>query len=299
MKTVLACREIEIILSAHLEGEATASQWHEAEQHLAECGACTKLWQNFQASTATFKTNLIRHEPSAELWDKIATRLEAEPQPTWPERLRELWEEFMNWMRVNPSRAALGFGFAVALFLLFSLPFLRRLASPQLPLSETIDSTATVDARLKPSRPYFESSKNDPLRRARLAAQISDYFEATRFVLLEVKNTDAESEALDVTEVKQSSQKLLEQTLLLKADLKGEQLQTLQGTIDQLEVVLFDLANMEDNPAPEEMDVLRATILQKNLLIKIEITDLEALTRKAEDRPALQTPSRRATKPRI
>lgn len=294
----MTCRESKVILSAQLEGEATASQWRAVEQHLAECRACAQLWEDFQASTALLKTELIRYEPSKALWEKISARIETAPQLTWAERWREKWQEVRSVTWFGVPRFAFGSGLAVVLVLL-TLTFWRHQSTTQLSSTPQPDSTAVAINLPKPAKPRLELGENDPLLRIRLAQQVADYFEATRLVLLEVKNNTEASQEFDVSEVKQSSQKLLEQSLMLKAELKNEQLAIVLSTVEQLEVVLFDLANLEEKPEPEEMNMLRAAIQQGDLLIKIEIIDLAALTRKANDKPASSRPQRRVLNPSI
>ncbi len=295
----MTCRDCEMILSAQLEGEATASQWLEAEQHMITCRACARQWEEFQARTTLLKTQLVRREPSEALWGKISARIEAEPQPAFGERWREQWESWTRRSWLGVPRLAFGAGIAVVVFAFFSLSQWQKRTSTNFPQAQLADSTrmAALPPKIKP--PRIELGENDPLLRARLAQNVADYFEATRLVLLEVKNNAEAPQEFDLAEVRASSQKLLEQSLLLKTEMHGEQLTLLRSTFEQLEVVLFDLANLEAQPEPEEMTALRVAIQQGDLLIKIEIIDLEALMRKAKEQPLTSKPRRRTMKPII
>ncbi len=295
----MTCRNCEMILSAQLEGEATASQWRAAEQHMVSCRACAQLWEEFQASTALLKTQLTRHEPSEALWEKISARLEVEPESTLAEHWRERWDSWTRRSWLGVPRLAFGAGFAMIVLALFSLAQWQKRAPINLPQAKLADSTRMAALPPKTKPPRMELGENDPLLRARLAQNVSDYFEATRLVLLEVKNNAEAPQEFDVAEVRAASQKLLEQSLLLKTEMQGEQTALLRNTLEQLEFVLFDLANLEAQPEPEEMTSLRAAIQQGDLLIKIEIIDLEALTRKTKEQPLAPKSPRRMVKPII
>ncbi|NUO82230.1 hypothetical protein HUU05_19330 [candidate division KSB1 bacterium] len=202
-----------------------------------------------------------------------------------------------NWEDGRPAGEALVWYPVVGL--LVAVPLLRHRTDTQLPQAQKQDSTGAAFVKPKTTRPRIERNENDPILRARLAQQVSDYFEATRLVLLEVKNNGSAPQEFNVAEIRESSQKLLEQSLLLKSELKEEQLAFLRGTVEQLEVVLFDLANLEKVPEQEEVEMLRAAIQQGDLLIKIEVIDLKALTQPAQDRIGAPASRRHATRPRI
>ncbi len=292
----MTCRSCEIILSAQLEGEATTSQWREAEQHLATCRVCAQLWEEFQASTTLLKTQLARLEPSTALWEKISARIEIEPRASWSERWREQWEHWTQRTWSGVPRLVFGAGFAVAVLVLFF--FIQRQSSPiaHLPQPPRADSTGFVARLPKEKLPRLEKDEKEHALRVRLARNVAAHFEATRLVLLEVKNNAEAPQAFDVAEVRAASQKLLEQSLLLKAELHEGQVPLLRSTLEQLEVVLFELANLETQPEPEEISSLRTAIQHGDLLIKIEIIDLEALTRKAKERPPAPKPQARTAK---
>ena len=295
----MTCRSCEIILSAQLEGEATTSQWREAEQHLATCRACAQLWEEFQASTMLLKTQLVRHEPSAALWEKISARIEVAPRASWSERWREQWEHWTQRTWNGVPRLAFGAGFAaVALTLFF---FIQKQSSPiaHLPQASRADSTSLAARLPKEKLPRLPQDEKEDALRARLAQNLETHLESTRLVLLEVKNNADTPQEFDVAEVRASSQKLLEQSLLLKTELREEQMALLRGTLEQLELVLLELANLETQPEPEAITSLRTAIQQGDLLIKIEIIDLDALTRKKKDAPISSQPPRREVKPVI
>ncbi len=287
------CTEIKLILSARLEGEATASQWHWAEEHMAACRHCAQIWQCFQSSTGLFKTQLPQLAPAEDLWHKISARLEQTQEPAQAIRFRAGFRDWMESFFPQTPRALdlVRFGFAVLLLALIGLPFIfNRAPKETVATNSAVERDTTLVAATLPHAPAPPKIEKTAAGTG-LELQMANYLEQTRVVLLEVKNSGGEDEALDWHGIRQSSQRLLEQTVMLKADLKQEQAAVLQNLVEQLELMLFDLANVADDAQREEVEMLRAAIRQNDLLIKIEIVDLKALDRAAESRP----PTKRRT----
>lgn len=293
----MTCQTCEIILSAQLDGEATASQWREAEQHMVQCRACAQCWEAFQASTMLLKAELVRHEPSEALWEKITVGIAMEPKASLRERWRAQWESRSHRAWLGTPRLAFGAGFAIVMLAcFFALQWQNR---PTANVAQGVNNMSLAERMPKEKLPRVEMGANDSLSDTRLARNVAAHFEATRLVLLEVKNNADAPQEFDVAEVRASSQRLLEQSLLLKTELREEKMALLRTTLEQLEIVLFDLANLEAQPEPEEITSLRTAIQQGDLLIKIEIIDLETLTRAKRAPQPASKPTNRAAKPII
>ena len=292
----MKCEEVELILSARLDGEATASQWKIAEAHLATCARCAQTWQSFQSSTSLLKQSLPRPEPSPVLWHRLSARLEKLPSEHWPGRLLNWLSAKWEYLAIRSPRqvrfAQAGLAFAMLALIFASL---LQITKPQMAVEHKgglSDSAASaiVATRSKAERPQ------DASQRQLLARQVKGYFEEATLVLLEVKNSEADPTVMDFTGIRQASQKLLEETMLLKADLQRENLTALRATVEQLEIILLDMANLHDHPASEDIEMLRATIRQNDLLIKIEIIDLKALEQRSRGERDLPPARSRAGK---
>ena len=287
----MTCSETKPILSAHLEGEATASQWRLAEEHMRSCSECAQIWQNFQAAAVLLKTKLPHLEPSAALWDHIAARLEHAPAKKF--RLGERWRQRVEALFAPAPRAVglMKFGFALLVLILAGLPFVLQHSSPERVATHAPAGRDTTLAAATLSRP----SGPTPLRTTGLERQMADYLEATRIILLEVKNNTGGEQELDVQGLRQTSQRLLEQSVTLKADLKQARAAALQNLVEQLELLLLEFANLAEQPQREEVELLRADIRQNDLLIKIEIVDLKALAKSRSMLPPKPRPENKST----
>ncbi|MGH7492982.1 MAG: anti-sigma factor family protein [bacterium] len=275
------CHELELILSARLDGEATASQWRLAEEHMITCVRCTKIWQDFQGGADLLKHRLPSLEPPATLWYGIAARLEHAGRPARLAPFGAWWRRFLELYAPQTPRALylVRAGFAVLALAALGLPFVLNLSQEQMIATNTPATRDTTFAATAPPRSPSAQAAQNQFVSAGLEQQMVNYLEDTRLLLLEVKNGTSEDQTLDLSDLRRASQRLLEQTVTLKADLKQEDVALLKNFMEQLEPVLLDLANLADAPEREEVELLRAAIRQKDLLIKIEIVDLKALER--------------------
>jgi hypothetical protein len=277
------CHDLELILSARLDGEATASQWRLAEEHMATCTRCAQIYQDFQAGADLLKRRLPSLEPPPTLWLGIAARLENAERPARSMPFGAWWQRFLELLAPSTPRALqlVRFGFAVLALFAVGLPVVLNLTQKEEMIATNAPAArdTTFAATALPPGPSSPTARNQ-LASAGLERRMVDYLEETRLLLLEVKNGTSADQDLDLNGLRQASQRLLEQTVTLEADLRQEDVVLLQNLLEQLEPVLLDLANLADAPEREEVELLRAAIRQKELLIKIEIVDLEALERR-------------------
>ncbi|MFQ5708713.1 MAG: zf-HC2 domain-containing protein [bacterium] len=269
----MKCRDVERALSAYLDGEVTLSEWREAQSHIDGCAGCAQLLANFESSTFLLKQGLRQHEPAPEVWTEIQKRIDMAEQPAWNRRFVFAFERFWQSFVLRPSWSVRAVQIGVAVLLLVGLGARR--------LWQNASQQATQTAVTAPdtySVPDFaqEENKRKSLQAA-FAAQITKYFDKAGVLLLEVKNSDLDHESSEWSSLRRASQDLLEETILIKEDLKDEEVGVLKKTVEQLEMVLFDIANLKETPESDELEFLKATILQKDLLIKIEIFDARDL----------------------
>ncbi|NIV95699.1 hypothetical protein GWN42_23615 [candidate division KSB1 bacterium] len=281
----MKCNKVEILISAYLDGEVTASEWRDAEAHIEQCTKCAEILRAFQASTVLYQKELEEQEPSPSVWSKIEERIEPVPRASWIRQLTSWVKQTTDRFVLRPSTpvrlAQVGVALAaVAVFV--SIQLLHK------PDSDVASSKQGKQPRTSVSEPLtvpYPDVAQDKLRlaQATLVSQVKSYFDKAGVLLLEVKNSDPEPDSVGLNSLRASSQNLLEETILIKESLKNADLTVLQKTVEQLEMVLFDIANLNDSPENEEFEWLKAAILQQNLIIKIEIYDAEEIRQKTTE----------------
>ncbi|MCG8608677.1 zf-HC2 domain-containing protein [bacterium] len=284
----MKCQKVELLISAHLDGEVTVSEWQEVEAHIESCGGCAAKLHAFQQTTDVFKRDLPEHEPSQHVWSQIAKRIEALDKPSRATRL-------LDWLRAASDRliirqsapvrvAQAGLVLAGIIFLVFTrLPY--KLDAPLTPSAvelPAMDKPAEI-----PSDPEYDpTEEKQRLLQASIIEQVQNYLEKAGVLLLEVKNSDSDADVDEVAAIRSSSEDLLEQTILMKQNLKESKLVVLGNIVQQLELILSDVANLDDAPDSDEIESLKATILQNDLLIKIEIYDVRKLEQNRDETKA-------------
>jgi hypothetical protein len=239
----------------------------------------------FQSSTAFIRLHAAELEPSPKVWLGIAHQLEAQPKQAWRKkimaRLLDLLDNYLfhpstsiRYVQVASAAAAI---VLAAVFLLqkdFEKPVLTPLTETMAP-SQLPSATPPVD--------FAKQQEKRQFAQALLLDEVKNYFEQAGVLLLEVKHLEPELDRERLPQIRRASQNLLEETLLLKKDLKQADLGILSQVVEQLEIVLLDLANLKEKAEKEEVELLQATIVKQDLLIKIEIIDLKKMLQRDEN----------------
>lgn len=267
----MKCKKAQLLISAHIDGETTQSEWLQTQQHIENCAGCTGMLQAFQQSTLLFREKLPAPEPATDFWPAVALQVQDAKRLTrlerWQERRRRFWQDFIiappATIRVAQSGVLVA-GLAVWLILILQTPQAEKApveTANNLPASE-------VQAEQQSRQRFLQAS---------LQTQVNSYLEKAGLLLLEVKNgaTEADEEAL--ADLSRTSQSLLEDTIILKKSLKAQNGAHLLGAVEQLEVLLLEIANLNNDIDRDEIDYLKATIAQDDWLIKIEIYQREEI----------------------
>jgi hypothetical protein len=281
----MKCHEVEIIISAHLDGEVTASEWREAEAHIRSCAHCAQTLALFRNSTAFIRQHATEFEPSPRVWLGIARQLEAQPKRAWHKKILARLLDLLNNHLFHPSTAIryVQVATAAAAVVLAAVFLLQKNSKKPVETSLTETITPSQSPSATPSVDFTKQQEKRQFAQALLLDEVKNYFEQAGVLLLEVKHLEPELDRERLPQIRRASQNLLEETLLLKKDLKQADLGILSPVVEQLEIVLLDLANLKEKAEKEEVELLQATIVKQDLLIKIEIIDLKKMLQRDKD----------------
>ncbi len=278
----MKCQDVEILISAYIDGETTASEWREAERHIETCSACAELLTLFQQNDALMKRELPEYAPGADLWAKITTEVESQGSARRSETAVDWLKSFIRRFVTAPSEKVryAQIGFAAGALLIFVFFMLQ--SEPE---KNFIAETAPVDSSQQTDAPFEapDLAKNTPepmlafVEHRMLSQRLNHYFERAGYLLLEIKNDDSENETSKFNALRKRSTNLLEETVVLKHDLKSPEFALIRAVVEQLEFTLYDIANLNADIEKEDFELLKASILKQDLLIKIEVIDLKKL----------------------
>jgi anti-sigma factor RsiW len=134
----MTCETYRDIIAAHVDGQLTYAERHEAEQHLVSCKNCAQLFADQQQFRQISRTWHWETPIPLEVEHRLRAAMAAERSPlqSWWQKARE---QFASWLQ--PQQSALAFAAAAALLLTFVLPKAQTSVQNQAPLPEAAKST--------------------------------------------------------------------------------------------------------------------------------------------------------------
>lgn len=252
MKT---CQQYENLLTEKLFGELEAHRAHELEQHLAECAACRATLAELQSVLQAVGKPARPHMPEhfwEGYWDRLRVRMEREPQAgaTLWERLRARFA-----LRWHP---ALRLAAAAALVLL-GIVIGRNFRTP----AEQTVAVQTVEP-------------NQSAQVEAIDLRTSQLLERSKILLLGVVNEDFTAASTgDLVQQRKYSRELLTEVRSLQTVLPNSPDRRLLQLVEQLELVLMQIAALEIDQDLQNVELVREGINREGLLLKINIEELQ------------------------
>lgn len=237
----------------YARGEVTAEEGKDIKQHLAQCRECRKdlelLSEALQALPPLSEPPSIRRP--VEYWNSFAQRVEYRlaDQRRQPSRIQITLDALASYFRPRWKLAAA-----------FAGGFAMILLAVRIWMTQPGDTV--VDVVERSEAPVVQASHN---------ADLQDYFERSKTLLIGIANIPAEEgEQIDLSVERTAARSLVHQARYLNTkplDTRSREL------IRELERVLIELANMEDQADVPEVEMIRTGLRQQNLLFKIRMTE--------------------------
>lgn len=102
----MQCEVIEELISAALDGEATAEEQRQIDEHLATCAACRQAMTDLQAAQSLSRSIGVTEAPFG-FRQRVMQRIETQPSHSWA---------FWHWPRLAYGLAALSLLVGLTLF---------------------------------------------------------------------------------------------------------------------------------------------------------------------------------------
>ncbi|MCA9742608.1 MAG: zf-HC2 domain-containing protein [Deferribacteres bacterium] len=290
----MKCHDVELLISAKIDGEVTTSEWREAEQHIADCKHCTELLALFEQSNSFVQANSASFEPSRDLWAGIAEQLRTPARSQWYQRwairAREFWHDQFAKHDAGWRYGLIGFATATVLFVFIIFAWDVRFDAGDQPQGFGLEQQDVLQLQAFADLPREQGLAL--YQRAVVLQDLQRYFSQAGLLLMEIKNSDARSNRQMLENIRTTSKALLDETVVIKKELEKPELALVREVVEQIETALFDVANIQEDAAADDFELIKASILRKDLLIKIEIIDLKKLAQPPPDIESEQ-PARR------
>lgn len=248
-------------LILHFYGEAPTAA-AEVDAHLAACDSCRENWDGLRRTLEMVDSAEVPEAPAGfeqVLWARVREHL---PEPR---AARTPWWSPRLWAPLA--------GLAAVIAIAFVSGHLWSRAGT--PASGGAAAPASADAA-------------HALRESVLLSALGDHFEQTEQLLVEIKNAP-DTKTVDVSFEQATARDLVAAGRLYRATARQNGDAQLAAVLDDLELVLVDIASSPDQLGTQDLTSLRARIEDDNLLFK-----LRALTTAVREREkTLSTPSKR------
>lgn len=267
---MMTCDQSRELFVEALYDELATDVRHQFDEHLVSCQECSAMYREME-TTLRILNRRPRTEPGQSFmqnfWERLKPQISAEisdGEKVSPRLIRArpafLW---------GPARLP-SWAYGIAAMLLIAVGiYLGR----------------TAFNRVEPARP--EPGANNAAITTPVSANDSTsaealaYLERSKNLLIGIANLHAEQHSsLDLSRQQTVSRQLLAQANILKVSLNKPDQQQLRQLIFDLEVVLLQLANIEVKPGVPAVELVKKGIDQKSILLKINLEQMRAVTRR-------------------
>jgi hypothetical protein len=243
--------------------EALYHEWNEPQQkdfegHLAGCAECRTAFGNLQSVAATMKQRVRPELTQAEwtiFWNELSAGINRSNDA--PRNRLFPWREIVEFFRFRP---AIGYGAAAVSILAVGI-LIGRLV-----LTGTPDlNTQLLSERLSEAE------------RTILNQRAHNYLQRSKILLLGIVNGNGVTpSSYDLSKQQEVSRMLVREAGTLQSELTEADQQQMKKLVGDLEVILLQIANLEESKDFPALEIVRDGVERKGLLLKINLEQMNA-----------------------
>lgn len=257
------CRKCRSMFIEALYDNFNQEQKEWFNDHLQSCPKCAEEHKNFSATMGVMSQR-TRTDPGSffwtSYWDKLADRMETGEKSV--SRFSEWWQRFWQGINFQPNWT---YRIATAVALIAIGVFIGKLYFGR-PVSQQIENIKTAEI---PSTAVEQVS---------LQQRTDRYIERSKILLLGLINFDPESQdvyALDLPYQKQISRELVQEANVLKVDLHNPGQQQLRDLVEDLRIILLQIANLETEHDLTGIELVKSGVDRRGILLKIYLEEMQ------------------------
>jgi hypothetical protein len=257
------CKKYQDMIVDSLYGELPSEEKPILDQHLEQCALCR---QEFEEMTGTIRTMSQRVRPESAAgffegyWDRLAKRMDEERVVRAAKNKR--WEFLIPRTVGHIPRWAYQ---AVASILLVVVGiFLGRMFFAP---GQVMDQPVTIT-----------QAASQPGSQIDVSQRAFNYIQRSKLIVLAISNFDTENHdpyTLDLPYQQQVSRELVQEASWLKGELSGRHQRRLQELISDLEVILLQIANLEDDSDLSAIELVQDGVKSRGVLFKIHLAQFK------------------------
>ncbi|MBI5214398.1 MAG: zf-HC2 domain-containing protein [Ignavibacteriae bacterium] len=294
------CEHYQELFVEALYDELPKEQLSELKSHLNSCAPCSAAYRKLE-STLQVMSQRTRTEPDEAYWKNYWNTLDASIQ-----KESEVKQEKRNILPLRFAwQPAWSYGIAATLLLAVGLYLGKYIFSNQetvnsQPTTVNLEQNTTVDTVIsnqqfhppqagkeiknQNSIPETGNRKPETNQLTRLAAQ--SYLDRSKVMLLGLINSEDDA-SLSFSRQQKISRSLLHEAADLKPRLIEPDQQRIKQLIDELEVILLQLANIEEQSDLPAIELVKKGVDEKAILLKINMEEMRAMKSKQSQKKSL------------
>lgn len=243
-------RECRSLFVEALYGELTGVRRREFDEHLAVCGECRGAFHELEQLTALMDRR-ERSEPTRAEWTAFWNMVEGRLTGTveTPRRRGSLLD------RLLPVRLSWAAGLATVAVIALGIVIGQRIGGPA---GGDIESHISAAERIL------------------LNERALNYLERSKVLLLGIVNSGTAEPTSGLARKQEISRSLVSEAADLKRKLTAADEQRLKLLIADLEVILLQLANLEQAADIPALEIVRGGVERQGLLLKINLEQMRA-----------------------
>lgn len=254
------CRS-QLVEAYYKELSAPQQEWVDA--HLGHCPDCAAEFRKI-TSTLQMVNREAQPDPGAEFWDGYYARLQKRMAETQAKQVGE----------ARP--AGLRFGLSSKQNVRF---WMYRVAA-----AIVFISIGLMIGKFYFGRPEVMTGRMTPRMSVpnQVDVRTANFLERSQILLVGMINMDTNrsDEPYDLSHQKQVSHELVREASYLKGELKDPRQRKLQRLVSELQVILTQIANMEEEEDLQSVDMVKSGVDRKGILLKINLEQMRMTDQK-------------------
>jgi len=270
----MTCERSRELFPEALYGELDPASQKEFTEHLGSCASCTTEFEALQA-TLQIMNRRSRPQPDPDFlesyWDRLNAMLPADEMKSQPA---------IAGGRSFPRRPARvpAWALSMAAVLLIAIGiYLGR----------------TYFGGPPPGVPQNDVQIANPIPRQgedSTSDKAVAYLERSKNLLIGLTNLDEEHRSsLDLTRNREVSRELIQQANMLTVALNRPDQQQMRQLIQDLEVILLQLANIDVKPGVPAIELVQKGVDHRSILLKINLEEMRAIARRTAPNQSKKT----------
>lgn len=256
------CHHIHETIVEALYDNLNYDQKSELNAHLQSCPDCARFYQQM-AETLRVMNARETAEPDEAFWasysERLAVRLESQQQLCQTPLLRRLLFERLPWYSHPMLRAG-----AIAALVLIGVFLGMWIRTEEYPSGPVPEATVSTPDQANAANVLVED-------------RVQSYLQKSKVLLLALANFDPRTDdtaTLNLQNQRRISESLVQEAMYLQTALADPAEIRLHELVGDLEVILLQIANLDDEYDLEAVEMLRSGVNKRGILFRIDLSQM-------------------------